>query len=482
VDGDPGHILEIVKTSKSLEEAAEKLGSTPEYLQSVMDRYEPAEDDVDIEAFPLAAGEAMPVRPLPAWLSKPFPKNAKSRSRWPSGGKSPSWFKKMARCARQHAQRYRYKKPDPSGLDAIIGNAIHGAFQDAAIYRMIKRAGVPMRASKGELLYHLERQPEVIHDRGTEVLRRAAEVIEAMEVDLDLNNVWGAEFVWSFHASAGLLIAGIADLILVFPDPHNPGGPPELVVVVDYKTGPGQVPSQAELRDDPQACLQLIWAKRFFQGAKRVQFMLWNVGQNERVPIDWDHQLERTTLAFVRACFHQWSQKYEKATVKASCKYCPYRSDCKAYNSTLQKEVYRAKERLEDKSIEELVEINYESRKIAEIAEQRKADSADLIMEKLGPFKRKYATGRFTAYRKTRKLTSYSSTSDLLFKLCESSGVDLGRILDTCTSLGSKKLKTFLGTLPEDKQKLAKELVKSMEQQRTSNPWVEVRESSNAGF
>jgi RecB family exonuclease len=472
VDEDPGHILEVIEEAKDLATAAEKLGCTPEYLQSVVDRFEPA--SVDVEAFPLAAGEAIPTQQLPAWLTKPLPK--KTRGRWPGGAKSPSWFKRISQCARNHSQRYRHKRPDPSGLDAIVGNALHGAFQDAARIRMAKRRGAPAHAGQEELLFHLEKQPEVVHDRGTEVLKRCRRVIEDMEAPLELSNVWAAEFVWSFNASAGFLIAGIADLILVDLHPHNPNGAPELVVVVDYKTGPAQVPSQEDLRSDPQACLELIWARRYFHNAKRVQFKIWNVGQNQQVTIDWDHEIERSTLSFVRACWHVWTQGTETANVTPACRWCPYRSDCKAYTQTLNAEAYRAKDSLEEKELDELVEIHYRARMVADLADTRRKDAAALILGKLAPGQTKYRSHRFLVLRKTRKNESFPSVSDLLFQISEAAGINLGRIMDACTSIGPQKIKTWLKTLPKEKHELASKVVEAHRQRRSSPPWVEVRE------
>jgi hypothetical protein len=481
VDDDPGHILEIVKANakapwkySGVEAAAEQLVSTPGYIQSVLDRFEEDASAVDVEAFPLAAGEAIPTQQLPGWLTKPLPK--KTRGRWPSGAKSPSWFRRISQCPRNHAQRYRYKRPDPSGLDAIIGNAIHGAFQDAVRLRKTRRKGTPQYAGREELLFLLETQPEVVHDRGTEVLKRARDIIEGMDRTLDLRHAWEAEFTWSFHASAGFLVAGIADLINVEFDPRNPQGPEERVVVVDYKTGPGAVPSQEELRADPQACLELIWARRFFPRAKRVQFRIWNVQQNQMVTIDWDHEIERVTLSFVRACWHLWCHKVEKANVTRKCRWCPYRSDCKEYQQELNAEAYRPKDSLETKELDELMAVHYHSKLIADIAETRRMDAGNLIMGKLAPGQKNYRSNRFLALKKTRKNESFPSVSDTLFKLSEATGTDLGRILDAVTTIGPKKIKAWVYTLPVDKQAVAAEMIAALLQTRRSAPWIEVHD------
>jgi hypothetical protein len=481
VDDDPGHILEIVKANaktswkySGVEAAAEQLGSTPGYIQSVLDRFEEDEGSVDVEAFPLAAGEAIPAQTLPGWLIKPLPK--KTRGRWPSGAKSPSWFRRISQCQRNHAQRYRYKRPDPSGLDAIIGNAIHGAFQDAARLRQSKRKGVPQFAGREELLFLLEKQPEVVHDRGTEVLKRSRDIIEGMDRTLDLRNAWAAEFVWSFHASAGFLVAGIADLVNVETDPRNPSGPPDRVVVVDYKTGPGSVPSKEELRADPQACLELIWARRYWPNAKRVQFRIWNVQQNQMVTIDWDHEIERVTLSFVRACAHLWTHKVENANVTPKCRWCPYRSDCKDYQQELNAEAYRPKDSLETKEIDELMEVHYRSRLVADIADTRRIDAGNLIMEKLAPGQKNYRSNRFLALKKSRKVETFTSVSDTLFRLSEATGVDLGRILDAVTTIGPKKIRAWVYTLPVDKQAVAAEMIEALTQRRSSPAWIEVRD------
>jgi hypothetical protein len=282
-----------------------------------------------------------------------------------------------------------------------------------------------------------------------------------------------------------MLVAGIADLIVVFPDPVNPvTGPPQLVVVVDYKTGPGQVPSKEDLAADPQACLELIWARRYFRTAKRVQFHIWNVTQNQRVTIDWDHQIEQATLAFVRACRHTWDQKIERAHVTRDCRYCPYRTDCKAYTQSLMAESYRPTEgALDMKEIDELAEIHHRAKRVLDLSETRKKDAGKLILEKLGPLQTRHRTGRFLVMRKTRKLETFPSVSDTVYKLSEATGVDAGRILDSCTSLGDgRKLKAWVQTLPETKQKIAADLIEVLKQKRSSPPWIEVRESNNAGF
>ena len=472
---DPGYVLEIAKESGSVEAAAKELGASPEYLQTFLDQFEPDGEEVDIEAFPLASKEAFPVQLLPAYLQGSLPK--KTRGRWPGGAKSPSWFKKISMCARNHSQRYRHKRPDPSGLDALVGNACHGAYQDAGLLRLNQRRGVPAIAGHEELLFLLERQPEVVHDRGTEVLRRARSVISGMEKPLNLDSIWGAEFVWSFQATAGMLIAGIADLIRVYADHAQANGPPRLVVITDYKTGPGQVPSRDDLRSDPQACLQLIWARRYFPSAKRIQFHLWNVTQNEEVTIDWDHELEQTTLSFVRACWHLWGQKYEKPNVGNHCRYCPYRSDCKGYNEEMQREAYRPKEGdLATKELDELLEIYYRARLLADLADTRRKDAGPLIMEKFGLGQKSYRSNRFLAMKKSRTNESFTGASDTLFKLSEATGIDLGHILDSCTTIGPQKLSTWIKTLPTHKQEVARALVQSQMVSRQSPPWVEVRE------
>lgn len=484
MDGDPGHILEIIGLSKDLEEAADKLGCTADYLRTVQELYgggeEAAEavEAIDVGEFQLASNEAMPASStLPKCITDPIPKSWLVRGRWPGGAKSPSWFKMLSSCPRKHAKRYRYKVPDPSGLDAIVGNALHGANHFAALLRKHGRRGVPSMAGAEELLWHLEHQPEVVHDRGTEVIKRCREVILGMERPLELGNVWGSEFLWSFHASPGLLVAGIADLILVYPDPRNPSGPPALVVVVDYKTGPGRIPSPEELRSDPQACLELIWAKRFFRDAQRVQFKLWNITQNQEVAIDWDYAMEQHTLAFARAAFHAWTQKVETPNVTRDCRYCPYRQDCKGYKKTLQAENYRPKEAIENMEIDALIAEYHHLKMVNDLADTRRKDIGRVLLSQFGPGQTKYQSNRFSCLRRTRKVEAFSSVSDTIFKLAEATGVGLGRILDLCTSLGDgKKLEAWIQTLSPDQQRFAKDIANADKQTRSSPPWIEVRE------
>ena len=295
---------------------------------------------------------------------------------------------------------------------------------------------------------------------------------------LELGNVWGAEFLWSFHVSAGAMVAGIADLIDVHLDTT---GAPDTVLVVDYKTGPGQVPSEEELGNDPQACLELIWARRYFHNAKRVQFQIYNVLLDQRVTIDWSQELEWATLAFVRACWRTWSLKNEKAQTNGTCKWCAYRSDCKGFTKDLQDQAFKSEESLEGKSIDQLMEISHRSKIIEDLAHSRRTDANALIMEKMGTLQKSHQGARFRATKTSRKVVSYPNVSDIAFRLAESTGADARGILDSCASYGEgKKLKTWVNTLPEEKRDIAKTVLEAAKEERSSRPYIIVKETGGA--
>jgi hypothetical protein len=486
-------MLDVVRESASLEDASAKLGATPEYLQAMVERYAPEQDpgEIDVEAFPLGASVQetseraksaidQVIHRIPAQHQNipphilPVPK--KVRTRWPGGAWSPSRFKKLAMCARNHMQKYGpLKRPDPMGLDAMVGNAWHGAAQDAGALRLAKRKGVPLVAGREELLYLLEHQPEVVHDHGTEVLKRARDITLNMEKPLHLGNVWAVEFCWSFHISPGFLVAGYADLIEVFLDPRDPAKI-TLVRITDYKTGPGQVPSSEDLRHDPQATLELIWGRRFFRTAQRVQFRLWNVNLNQEASIDWDQELEDLTLGFARASKHSWGKQIKTATVGNHCKYCPYRSDCKGYNEFLQKETFKRHDAdIADMSLEDQIEQYYRYKLMADMADQRRKDFAGLILPKFGMLQKSHKTDRFTAIKKSRTNESIGDAADTLMKMSELTGINLFSLINACSSLNVDKLKAWIQTQPEHKQEIAMALLKAQSQRRSSTPWLEVR-------
>lgn len=445
--------------------------------------------------FALGSGEAIPQEIRPPWLLRPPPK--KRPFAWPSGAKSPSFFRLAGTCLRRHAQRYRYKRADPPGLEGIVGSAVHGAIEDAANIRMFpgrRGRGIPSTATSDELLYLLEFQRESIRQNldvieapksysivTAEVLARSRQIIAQLE-PIDLSNLWidpsngkgGAEYIWQYLESSNLLIAGIADLIQIQPNPANPAGAPLQVTITDWKTGPGKIPTQRELELDPQACLQLIWARRAFPATPTIRFRLWNLSQNARVEIDWSPGIEEITRSFVRSCWNLWITKVEDASTGSHCPHCPYRMDCKAYQEELRKATFHPPVgSLDQFSMPKLIEERYRAWTLEKLADRRRKDCDKLIMKGLGG-KKDYRHGRFVARRKSRRNSSFRDEGLLLERLSIMSGVDQQKLVSSLCEVRKGKLEDWIKTLPAKQQKRALELMDEHQTLTESRPWIEV--------
>jgi hypothetical protein len=450
--------------------------------------------DAEPDEFALGTGEVAVVDNLPPWLAgKKLPK--KRPFNWPGGAKSPSWFSRMAKCPRNHAQKYRHRRADPSGVDALIGTLIHGALEDAGNIRLNGRfKNVPSKVGPEEVLALLEHQPEAVRQgteliegeeafllATTEVLTRARAVANSM-IPIDLSNIWAAEYIWSFQASAQTKCAGIADLVQVQPDPRGDRLPPIEVVVSDYKTGAMQEPNRETLSQDPQACLQLIWARRNWPTAARVRFQLINVTTGFRNWVDWSPQLEENMLAFARSCVNRWHAKDETALVDTpKCTYCPYRNDCKAYSKELNKAVYKSYEGLEDMDLQQLARLYRELKVVEDLASKRRSDLKALILAQFPSDKKKLeVTGGLEVSKRTRSTTSWRSVSGVLTGLAEQTGQDLSSLIDDTCSITKSKIDGLVKALPADRQDAAKSWLEEMSARGSTLPWIEVREKSPA--
>jgi hypothetical protein len=434
----------------------------------------PAEP-IDTEAFPLASGQAMDV-PRPWWLTEaPLPKPNKWAN-WPKGAKSPSWFKGFALCPRRHSQKYRHKREDPQGLDAIIGNLIHGALEDGGRRRLHpgRRSPPPRAISREELLHLLEFQPEAVKGVGTEALARAREIISQIE-SVDMGNVWSVEHVWNFRIHGSLVAAGKADLVQIVPHYRNPNGPPERVVISDYKTGPGTMPSRRQLELDAQVALELAWG-RLCWPQSRVQFRLWNLTQGREVYVDWRQDIHDLATSFARSCFNLWIQRHEEPNPGKHCTYCPFRSDCKAYEDFMRKASLLPPESLENKSVTDLARIFFNAKLVEKLAEQRRKDAGKLLMDKLARDQKSHEAGRWLIKKRSRRLDSFRSDHDTITKLSEVTGIAIPQLIDTCCKISKGQLDSFVKSLPPEKRKTAEVLIDHQKVLGHTPPWIEVRE------
>lgn len=447
---------------------------------------------LDGEEWPLGHQAALHTgKPVPSWLTKPPPK--KSPFNWPRGAKSPSWFDKIATCARMHAQRYRYKKLDPTGLDGAVGNVVHGALEDATNLRLFPgtRGPIPPTVSPDELLFLLELQQEAVRQDleilpgegivTAEVLARAREIVANLP-PLELKNLWkdrkgngGAEYVWNFQAGSSLVVAGVLDLIQVQPHPTNMQAPPLDVLITDYKTGRSQIPDPDELRKNPQAVLTLCWAKRAFSSTPRIRFRVWNLTLNESATIEWTQGIDDLMVSFVRSANGVWARQEEHATTGTHCARCPYRADCGPYAKYLRDAVHAPPTSLENQSMPRLLEIQRTSKILEKLAEKRRQDADKLILAAMGDQK-KYVAGPLKALKKSRETVRVEDTASLVLELAEQTGTPLEAAINMLCSFKKDGIEDFCRALPIEKQKLARSLVEQRQTVGRTRPWIEVHE------
>jgi len=430
----------------------------------------------EAEEFPLGVGTATEPYPTNApWLSLPPPKKINRLSRWPRGAKSPSWFKKLATCPKQHAERYRHRKKDPSGLDALIGNAIHGAYEDAGMIRMKpgRRGAVNPVVTPEELIHLLEFQEEI--REGVEVYNRSRDILQNTK-PFSLDNIYDVEHLWNFYVTPSLQVAGFADLIQAVPHPTNPSLPPVMIVVSDYKTGLGQLPSPEELETDPQCQLELAWARRKFPQTPRIRFRIVNVQLNKEVWCDWTPHHHERALGFARALSNRWHSRDETAVVGNHCKWCPYRAGCSAFEKSLKKITFTPLSELDDLSLEDMIR-EWKTMKLAQdLTERRRIDLGNKIMEQIPSDQRSYRVNHLLAMKKSRKVTNYASTAELVNDLTSLTGTVPDALIDSVTKIRKKQLENWIKTLPDHLQKPAMIILEKHAIESETSPWLEVHD------
>ncbi len=450
----------------------------------------------DAETFALGVQGHLPEPPVQApWLSKRPPK--KRPFVWPKGAKSPSWVARMARCPKQHAERYRNRREDPTGFDGVVGNVIHGALEDAVnirLSRITKNNPIPSSVSPPELLYLIELQAGAIRQDTSivegdpawsivtmEVLARAREIVSALPT-ISLDNAWvdrngraGAEYIWNFYATPQLQLAGIADLIQARYHPGADLYNPYEVVITDWKTGSEQLPTEAELRLDAQAQFQLAWARRAFPNTPRLAFRIWNLSHDKRIEVTWSPGLDDLAMSFARGCWNLWQSRNETAITGEHCAYCPYRADCNQYRGYLEKQGFKPPHHLANLSVAEAMRLNFDATKLKKLAEAQKKDTGKLIKRAIG-FRREHAAGLFVARKRTRKTERFRDESGLLQQLSDRAGVPLASLINTMCSIKEQELAGWVRTLPLAKQADVKASIEAHKLVGETAPWIEVKQ------
>lgn len=443
---------------------------------------------VPAQEFALGA-EPEPASNLPPWLIQPPPE--KRPFKWPDGAKSPTWFKKMGECPRAHAQRYRYYREDPQNMYAVVGTVIHGAIEDAVNirYRGGRRGQIPPKASPLELTHLLEHQKGAVrqfldvvrspdsHSIVTAAVLKACRAILAEVEPIDLSNVWvdsrgniGCEYIWHYPISPGLHAAGVLDLIQVYSDPFTGE---QTVVISDWKTGPADLPTRKELAADPQANLQLAWARRAFPGAKRITFVIRNLTQKESVPLDWSPGLEETALAFARAAWARWNQKDESGVTGPHCSYCPYRSDCNPYLKFMKKsQVNEFARSLDKMTFGELALERYTAHSTLKISEKRKQDCDAILLPMLGEKTSELTPGGIEVSRRSTSAQVVENSSVLLRELSNLAGVPLEEVVSLCCNVQIDSIRSWVETLPHEKAAMAMNLLNGSIRSIRGRPYI----------
>jgi len=422
------------------------------------------------DAGSLFSGKPEEVNTNPPWLATGPP--SKGKEQWPDGAFSPSWLNLIQECPRAHAKRYREKIYGESGFEAAKGLAIHGTLDSAAKRRTQRKwkGALPVKASTDELLHLLEFEPEA--QKNPAVLAEAREVFIHLG-PVDFTDAYFSEAVLKFQGWAGVQFACYADLIKIRGERDHPTE----VEITDYKGGPGQVIGSNELFYDPQAQVNMIAARRTWPTAQRITFKLWNVAQNQIRVVAYTPVGEKNFIAFARACMNVWNSEDEEARPGIPrCKICDHSNDCDAYQATVERAARAPEvEGLEGMKIEDLIEM-YRTAQIAEqLSEKLKKDVGKQILEKMGPDQDVYRTDRLRANKMSKGFDLWTNEGASLVAMAEAAGVSVEAIINEVTKgIGSKKLRTWVSGLPDDKRGSVQAIVEDGSGQGRGSPYIQI--------
>jgi hypothetical protein len=411
-----------------------------------------AQDGPDAVALPVVLN-------LPWWLTE-TPK-ARQKRPWPrDANASPHRVKLAHGCMLRYHARYRERRPDPSGPEAIVGKLVHGAYEDAAVRRLAKdRRGIPGTASVDEILHLLEHQPVQLAaekddsaGRVTAAMHDEARKIVASGGALDLRWAWAAEHLWTLRLSPSLNVGGRIDRIDLMGDRDDPSE----VVIRDYKTSQ-ELPEDEDLWYDPQPGLYLTWARARWPRARTVSFVIQNPRHDgaETRPIRWSAGLEQFHRSYALAAHHLMSSGDKTANPGESCRYCPYRDGdmqwkpCKAYQDKLDETRIAQGGELQAMELKDLLLTYRRSAVASDLHDSRKSEARQAILQKLGRLTR-YRHGDLLAYTTQDRLRCFDNPADMVKALADAAAVAPDLLLGDLFEVRRGKLDQWVASLPEE--------------------------------
>jgi len=403
------------------------------------------------------------------WLAKimekkkPFP----GKKRWPGGAWSASRIKLLGWCPYRHYLKYEESKKDPPGPAAQVGKVVHGALEYAG-YLRLRDGSIPWVASVEELQFLACRaaadlkgdKSEGMSCSLSELLERSREILEGLG-PVDYRGLYEVEalFTWRPPGFVGFKIGGYIDAIL-----HSGGSAdrPRQVIVRDYKTGMGEIPSEEECFRDPQIAAYLCWAHERWPHSF-VVFDMWYVakGPNARIYVPWSKKLQNTFLDTVDAARVAQMHYKNRATPGDHCGHCPFRGTCGAFSQRLQKGlVDLPKESMREIPMDRRMTLHCQARLLEKIAKTRKEDLARSIIEDLGQKQMRYESRTHKVSKTRRSKRYFESERIMLEEMAAIGGVEVLDLMESLTrGMSTQKLDAWIKGLAEEKREKALELL-----------------------
>ncbi len=438
-----------------------------------------AGDEEEKAAGPLFGGDSGAAISRPPWLVQGPPKTNKQR--WPGGARSASWLKRLRKCPRNHSQRYRHRRPDPTGWHGRVGNVVHDVLDWGAKRRLMKRFRGQSSTMSVEEMLHLA-EFHATARREASVLERAREILTGLG-SVDFSKVYASEMLVHWYASHSFHLAGYIDLVEVEGEPRRPHEVTGEVVATDYKTGSTILTDEQMFRDE-QVGLYLTGIRRLFPNASRITFRMWYVAEGLQKEIPYSRYLEREFLARARSRRITWLSRDETADPSAgNCGHCPYRGTCVALSTAISRstalppagsvEAWPLPEKMR----------RYREAKVAEKnAAVRAGDLAPLILKELGPKQSSYRAGRLLASKVRKTVTHWDSPGKALVEIAQAVDIPLASIIDQLgKGIGDRKIKSWVASLGAGYRESVEAIIDKRQKTTGGAARIQVTESESVG-
>jgi hypothetical protein len=417
------------------------------------------------------------------WLHEaPTPRK---KNQWPKDlNGSPAKIKLSLACMEKWHQRYREKRPDPPGPEAVVGKLIHGALEDAALRRIARARKVPFVATREELLHLLEHQPAQLLAEGEDLTINPSTFAEARSLmaqvePVDFRFTLAVEHLWKLRVTVDLVVGGYLDRVDVMGDPAKP----TTIMLPDYKTWQ-QLPSRDDLASDPQVGLTMAWARRRWPECDDIRFVHDNLRHNRRIVVEWNQGLDDFHLALARTAWKVQSIGDRTPNPGDECRRCPYREGdaahkpCAAYLKELERTRFRndreAQGGLERFSTEELLVIYREGSWAKNLQDERRKAAGKILKERLAG-KKSYRVGDLLAIIGQDELRSFRGVDQMIVTLSELTGVSQARLMADLLDVRRTRLDEWVAALPAEKKKAVEAALERHVHTFLGEPSIEVR-------